>query len=95
MSEVHPERAGWTPQMMLLADMIDTLRILVWQNTKDAQEGRNFPKRITRPGVAEPEARKGSRVKPQPLSKIKEIYGDQAPDDLERQRRIAALFRGG
>lgn len=81
---------------MLMADMVDTLRVLVWQKTKDAQDGRNFPARIPRPGVAEPLARKGSQVKPQPLSTIKEIYSrGQAPDDdLERQRKLAELFRG-
>jgi len=93
-SETYPDRAGWTPTAMLLADAIDTLRILVWQNTKDAQDGRNFPERIQRPGVEKPKPRAGSRVKAQPLSTIKSIYGDQAPDDLERQRKLAAMFRG-
>lgn len=79
-----------------MADMVDTLRVLVWQKTKDAQDGRNFPKPIPRPGLSEPSPRKGSQVKAQPLSKIKEIYSSgQAPDDdLERQRKLAALFRG-
>lgn len=93
-AKVHPDRATWTPTTMLLAEMVDMLRILVWQNTADARDGRNFPKRVVRPGVSEPEERKGSQVKPQPLSRIKEIYGDQAPDDLDRQRKLAALFRG-
>lgn len=91
---VHPERATWTQTALLLAEIVDTLRILVWQNTQDARDGKNFPKRIPRPGVSEPEPRKGSQVKPQPLSTIKKIYGDQAPEDLERQRKLAALFRG-
>lgn len=93
-SAVHPERATWTQETMLLAEIVDTLRILVWQNTQDARDGRNFPKPIARPGIKIPEPRKGSQVKPQTLSRIKEIYGDQAPDDLNRQRKLAALFRG-
>lgn len=93
---MHPDRAGWTAELMLLADIVDTLRVLVWQNTADARDGKNFPDRIERPGVVKPKPRKGSRVKPQPLSKIKEIYSrDQAPEeDLERQRKLAAMFRG-
>ena len=94
-AEVYPERAGWTLPMMLMADMVDTLRILVWQKTKDAQDGRNFPKPITRPGIVKPVARKGSQVKAQPLSEIKKIYARTEPDgDLERQRKLAAIFRG-
>ena len=94
-AEVYPERAGWTMPMMLMADMVDALRILVWQKTKDAQDGKNFPEPIPRPGIEKPKARKGSQVKPQPLSKIKKIYATEVPDDdLERQRKLAALFRG-
>lgn len=93
-SSVYPERAGWTADRMLLAEVVDNTRILVWQNTKDAQDGKNFPERIERPGVVKPKPRQGSKVKAQPLSKIKAIYGDQAPDDVERQRKLAALFRG-
>ena len=78
---------------MLLAEVVDNTRILVWQNTKDAQDGKNFPERVERPGVVKPKPRQGSKVKAQPLSTIKKIYGDQAPDDVERQRKLAALFR--
>lgn len=90
---VHPERAGWTKTNMLLADLIDTARIHLWLNTVDGREGRNFPEPIPRPGVKVKEPRKGSKVKPQPLSKIKEIYGAQPSNDVERQRKLAAMFR--
>lgn len=80
--------------MMLVAELVDLGRIMVWQNSRDGQEGRNFPERVERPGVSKPKPRKGSQVNAQPLSKIKEIFGDQASDDLERQRKLAALFRG-
>ena len=33
-------------ELILLAAIVDSLRILVWQNTKDGQKGRNAPKRI-------------------------------------------------
>lgn len=32
---------------LLLATISDALRILVWQNTKDGSEGKNFPTLIT------------------------------------------------
>jgi len=89
----HPERAGWTKANMLLATLIDTARIHLWLNSKDGQEGRNFPEPIERPGIVKPKPRKGSKVKPQPLSKIKERYGAQPPGDVERQRKLTALFR--
>ena len=79
--------------MMLMADMVDTLRVLVWQKTKDAQDSKNFPTPIPRPGIVKPEARKGSQVKAQPLSEIKKIYA-RDEDDLERQRKLASMFRG-
>lgn len=31
---------------LMLAAMLDTLNILAWQNTKDAQKGRNRPKSV-------------------------------------------------
>lgn len=91
---VHPERAGWTATNMLLADIIDNTRILLWLNTQDAQDGRNFPDPVVRPGYSKPEPRKGSRVKAQPLSRIKEIYGEK-PQDADRQQKLAKLFRNG
>lgn len=90
---VHPERAGWTKPNMLLAELIDTARIHLWLNTKAGQEGRDFPEPIERPGIKKKEPRKGSKVKPLPLSKIKEIYGAQPSNDVERQRKLAAMFR--
>ncbi|WP_052372591.1 DUF5361 domain-containing protein [Nocardia otitidiscaviarum] len=45
----------WGLKEMLLADMVDSLRWLVWAKTKDAQKGRNRPKPVPRPGVAKPE----------------------------------------
>lgn len=45
----------WGLQEMLLADVVDSLRWLVWAKTKDAQKGRNRPKPVPRPGVPKPE----------------------------------------
>lgn len=36
---------------MLLAQAIDTLHILAWQQTEDGSKGRNRPEPIPRPGV--------------------------------------------
>lgn len=90
---VHPERAGWTKVNMLLADLVDTARIHVWLNSKAGQEGRDFPNPIPRPGIKLPEPRKGSKVKPLPLSKIKEIHGAQPAAGIERKRRLQQIFR--
>ena len=90
---VHPERAGWTKPNMLLADLVDTARIHVWLNSKAGQEGRDFPNPIPRPGIKLPEPRKGSKVKPLPLSKIKEIHGAQPAAGIERKRRLQQIFR--
>lgn len=42
---------GWTRDAMLLADAVDALNILIWQKTKDGQNGRKPPKPVPRPGV--------------------------------------------
>ena len=34
------------PEILLFAAMVDRLSILAWQNTKDAEKGRNAPKSI-------------------------------------------------
>lgn len=31
----------------MMASVLDELRVIIWQNTKDAQKGRNRPKSIT------------------------------------------------
>lgn len=43
----------WGLREQLLAAAVDTLRVLAWQNTEDAQEGRTWtaPDPIPRPGV--------------------------------------------
>jgi hypothetical protein len=92
-SLVHPERAGWTKSNMLLADLIDTARIHLWLNSKAGHEGRDYPEPIPRPGVKRREPRKGSKVKAQPLSEIKKLYGEQ-PTGVERKRKLEAIFRG-
>lgn len=48
-----PEDRAWTLDRMLMADMADTLRLLMWAKTEDGQKGRNQPERIPRPGVSD------------------------------------------
>lgn len=36
-----------SPEILLIAQAVDRLGILVWQNTKDARYGRNIPESIT------------------------------------------------
>lgn len=94
----NPDRAGWGRLELLMADVADNTDWLVWAKTKAAQErGATPPERRPRPGVMPAEARKGSKVKPQPISKIKEIYKlDERhanQDLLSRQRQLEAVFR--
>lgn len=42
----------WGLPEHLLAAMYDTLRVLVWQNTKDGKRNRNRPEPLTRPGIS-------------------------------------------
>lgn len=46
-----PEVAGWNRTTMLLADIADTLHILVWQGGR--RRRADFPKPIPRPGFEE------------------------------------------
>jgi hypothetical protein len=52
-SVLAPE-SRWGLQEQLLAAAVDALMILAWQNTKDAQDGRNMPEPVPRPGVEAP-----------------------------------------
>lgn len=46
-----PPDDWWTGERDLLAGVIDSVNVLVWLHTKDAQDGKNRPKPIPRPGV--------------------------------------------
>lgn len=48
---MDPPDDWWTAERDLLAGIRDDLAALFWTRTKDAQDGRNFPKPIPRPGV--------------------------------------------
>lgn len=67
--EMYPEHADWTPENMLLAEVVDSLHWLVWAKTENGSKNRNQPKPIPRPGVEEPEKRvKGEAV---PIDQMK------------------------
>lgn len=34
------------PSVLMMGEIIDLLRILVWQNTENGKKGRNFPQRM-------------------------------------------------
>lgn len=96
----HPDKYQWDRHAMLLADIADNTDWLVWAKTKAAQErGATPPLRRERPGVKNPEPRKGSKVKPSPVSKLRQIYklderrAKQQVNLLERQRTLESLFR--
>ena len=48
---MRPDEALWGLTEQLLAANLDEVRVLVWQNTKDAQLGKNYPQPTPRPGV--------------------------------------------
>ncbi|WP_198654481.1 DUF5361 domain-containing protein [Nocardia aurea] len=48
---MDPDNSRWQLSHHLLADITESLRWLVWSKTPDAQQGRNRPQPITRPGV--------------------------------------------
>lgn len=43
------DRAAWTLDRELLAEAVDSLHLLVWTKTKNAQRNRGRPKPIPRP----------------------------------------------
>ncbi|WP_166655849.1 DUF5361 domain-containing protein [Nocardia ignorata] len=55
----NPHEYEWHLDRMLLADMSDSLRWLVWAKSSDAQHGRNRPEPIPRPGVTRTRERIG------------------------------------
>lgn len=57
---MHPERHQWQLTQYLLADMADSLRWLVWSKTRAAQDGRDRPNPIPRPGLRSPNERIGT-----------------------------------
>lgn len=54
---LDPEYA-WTQEDYLLANIANSLALLVWAQTKDGQKNRNRPKPITPPQKPKPETRK-------------------------------------
>jgi hypothetical protein len=75
---------------MLLADAVDALNWLAWAKTERARNGGAPPEPIERPGVMRAPKRPGTKVKPQPLSKIKAIYDRTDP---QRMTKLDKLFR--
>lgn len=67
-------REGWTDVALLLATVVDELRIANWLQTEDGAKGRNQPQPIPRPGVKSNEGR-------QVLGKSE---GFETADDLAR-----------
>jgi hypothetical protein len=47
-----PPDEWWTADRDLMASLIDEVKVLIWLQTEDARNRRNYPKPIPRPGVA-------------------------------------------
>lgn len=96
----NPERAGWGRAEQLLAHIADDMSWIQWSKTEAAQNGAEPPDPIVRPGVAPREVRAGSRVKPSPISKIREraklklaAQQDNPKGSHARLRQLEGLFR--
>lgn len=75
------EKQAWGLSEQLLAMVVDELRVLAWQNTKDATKGRNYPKPLPRPGVTQDEGVKvGSRADALPLDEMAAWLGWPTPN---------------
>lgn len=48
----------WRLKEQILADMADSLHVLVWQQTEDGHKGKNQPKPWPRPGIEPDEDQK-------------------------------------
>ncbi|MFC4123703.1 DUF5361 domain-containing protein [Nocardia rhizosphaerae] len=68
----QPREHEWRLDRMLLADIADSLRWLVWAKSSDAQHGRNRPEPIPRPGVKDVRERIGDSTT---VSGVNEMLG--------------------
>lgn len=70
----------WNLTNMLLADTVDTLRILAWQKTEDGAKGKRPPEPVQRPGVTRTNKDKVQhKTEAADLSKVQQL--------LEERRR--------
>lgn len=81
-----PEQRMWTMDRLLLAEAVDTLRLLMWAKTEDGQKGRNRPPKIPRPGVDDRDVEAiGSKESALPADEILDWlngdFEDIPPDD--------------
>lgn len=73
------EDVEWSLTNQLLAAQVDLLAVLRWYKTEDGSRGRNRPKPIPRPGIAdETETRQIGRD-PVPLDELDEFLGWTTP----------------
>lgn len=90
---MEPDAAGWGRVAMLVAHVADNVSWLQWSKTKDAEDGGDPPERIERPGVKNKERRKGSRVKPMLLSRVKELARGDMRETDDREAKLGRIFR--
>lgn len=84
--EMNPEYA-WGVTEHLLATAVDTLRLLVWMQSKDGAKNRNRPKPLPRPGVKQGK----QRVEKKDLLVLPV---DEVKRRLALPRRAAATVQG-
>lgn len=69
------EGSMWGLGEHLQADIADSLRLLVWQKTRDGQRGRNQPKPLPRPGVEDASRKKHGGKTKMAAAKLADMLG--------------------
>ena len=76
----HPDQAGWNLNTMLLATMVDTLRVANWQRSGD--EDAPYPKPLPRPGTNTSTRNNPNNPDHEDTDEL-EIFTDALPGDDE------------
>lgn len=79
--EVHGDELAWGLTEHLLALAVDRLSVLIWQQTKDGQTGRNQPKPIPRPGVSDDTKRYRTDRDPREVATYLQQFQPKEVDD--------------
>lgn len=85
----HPKFKGWPIEARLLAIIANALRWLVWAKTRDGAKNRNKPVPIG-PDMNDKVSRPGLKVKPAPLSRVKQLLG--LGEGGSQSRRLGRVF---
>lgn len=80
LSRVADPDAAWSDETHLLALIEYDLRVLIWQNSKDAQHGRNRPKPIKTPSERAADERRADGFDKALVDRVLGIGGEADAD---------------